>query len=235
MSRRSERGLTMLELSVVLAIIGVLAALSFATYERLSVRTGPQNAAADLSGALSEARARAVDRQAEVWLIIYPDIDDQGVAGQGSGGWFLVEDRRRDFGSTSAPPAGHLRYATFTPPGAVEPSPDQGSLVDAIYMDDYTRRSVRFGSTGQLVWDGVFAGLAPSACSFCTGTPRRGAIVFREDGSARLVDGAGTTFVPTGAGAVQRAGSLGLVSSDGQHEFLFAVSGPAGFVDSRSR
>lgn len=235
MSRRAQRGLTVLELSVVLAIIGVLAGLSWAGYEQLSARTGPQNAAADLSSALSEARARAVDRHADVWLIIYPDIDTAGLPGQGSGAWFLVEDRKLDFNAPGAVPPGHLRYATFVPPGQVELAPEQGSRLESVYLDSYSKRSVRFGTSGTLAWDGIFTGLAPSACSFCTGTPRRGAIVFREDGSARFVDGAGAPVLPAGAGALQRAATLGLLSSDNQSEFLFAVSGPVGFVDSRSR
>jgi prepilin-type N-terminal cleavage/methylation domain-containing protein len=234
-SRRGERGLTLLEVSIVLAIIGVLAGLSWAGYQQLSARSGPQNAAADLSSALSEARARAVDRHADVWLIIYPDINPAGEAGQGAGAWFLVEDRGLDFNAPGAVPPGHLRYASFAPPAQVSLAPQQGALVEASYLDTYPKRSVRFGTSGTLAWDGVFAGLAPSDCSFCTGNPRRGAIVFREDGSARFVDGAGAPFVSAGGGMLQRVVTLGLLSSDSEREFLFAVSGPVGFVDSRSR
>ncbi|NMO21450.1 prepilin-type N-terminal cleavage/methylation domain-containing protein [Pyxidicoccus fallax] len=235
MSGRARRGMTMLEVSVVLAIIAVLAAMSWTSYERFSLRIGPQNAAAELSGALSEARARAVDRQADVWLIIYPDINASGQPNQGSGAWFLVEDRTHEFNDTNTPPSGHLRYSTFQPPAQIQPAPEQGVLAASMYMDSYTKRSVRFGASGTLAWTGIFAGLTPSGCSFCTGTPRRGAIVFRGDGSARFMDGAGNPFTPAGVGTLQRAVSLGLLSSDGQREFQFAVSGPVGFVDSRSR
>ncbi|WP_426749360.1 pilus assembly FimT family protein [Myxococcus sp. Y35] len=233
MSRRGARGMTMLEVCVVLAIIGVLAALAYAGYAQLSARTGPQNAAADLSGAFAEARARAVDRQSDVWLIIYPDIDPAGQAGAGHGAWFLVEDRLRTFGDVGAP-AGQLSFNTFSPPEDIHPSQEQGRLMDSMYLDRYTQRTVRFGASGNLEWDGIFAGLPVSDCSFCSGAPRRGAIVFRSDGSARFVDGAGQPVLPAGNGALNRAASLALLSTDGQREYIFAISAPVGFVDTRT-
>ncbi|WP_141617754.1 prepilin-type N-terminal cleavage/methylation domain-containing protein [Myxococcus sp. AB036A] len=232
MSRRDARGMTLLEVSIVLAIIAVLAALAYAGYAQLSARAGPQNAAADLSGALAEARARAVDRQADVWLIIYPDINPEGQAGAGNGAWFLLEDRLRDFGAPAGA-GGQLSFDTFSPPLAIQPSADQGRLMDSMYLDRYSQRTVRFGASGNLEWTGIFEGLAPTDCSFCSGAPRRGAIVFRSDGSARFVNGAGQPVIPAGNGAVNRAASLALLSTDGQREYLFAVSAPVGFVDMR--
>ncbi|WNZ63575.1 prepilin-type N-terminal cleavage/methylation domain-containing protein [Myxococcus sp. MxC21-1] len=231
MSRRDARGMTLLEVSIVLAIIAVLAALAYAGYAQLSARAGPQNAAADLSGALAEARARAVDRQADVWLIIYPDINPEGQAGAGNGAWFLLEDRLRDFGA-AAGAGGQLSFDTFSPPLAIQPSADQGRLMDSMYLDRYSQRTVRFGASGNLEWTGIFEGLAPTDC-FCSGAPRRGAIVFRSDGSARFVNGAGQPVIPAGNGTVNRAASLALLSTDGQREYLFAVSAPVGFVDMR--
>ncbi|GHG69010.1 prepilin-type N-terminal cleavage/methylation domain-containing protein [Comamonas sp. JC664] len=233
MSRRAARGLTMLEVSIVLAILAVLAALAYAGYAQLSARTGPQNAAADLSGAFAEARARAVDRQSDVWLIIYPDINPDGDAGAGHGAWFLVEDTTRGFGD-AAGPAGQLRFSNFEPPQNVQPPADQGRLLDSMYLDRYTQRTVRFGASGNMEWDGIFTGLPVSDCSFCSGAPRRGAIVFRSDGSARFVDGAGQPVISAGNGAVNRAASLALLSTDGQREYVFAISAPVGFVDSRT-
>ncbi|MFP2962715.1 prepilin-type cleavage/methylation domain-containing protein, partial [Myxococcus sp. 1LA] len=189
---------------------------------------------ADLSGALAEARARAVDRQADVWLIVYPDINPEGVAGAGNGAWFLVEDRLRNFGGAAAP-AGQMTFATFAPPLDIHPTAEQGRLMDSMYMDRYTQRSVRFGASGNLEWTGIFAGMPVSDCSFCSGSPRRGAIVFRGDGSARFMDGAGQPVIPTGNGALNRAASLALTSSDGQREYLFAISAPVGFVDMRTK
>ncbi len=235
MSRRGARGMTMLEVCIVLAIIAVLAGLAYAGYARLSARAGPQNAAADLAGALAEARARAVDRQSDVWLIIYPNIDTQGQDGAGNGAWFLLEDPQRAFGNAGgAGPNLQLSYQNFAPPGDIQPAVNEGRLMDSMYLDRYTQRTVRFGASGKLQWDGIFAGLPVSDCSFCNGNPRRGAVIFRSDGSARFVDGAGQPILPMDVGVVNRAASLGLVSTDGQREYLFAISAPAGFVESRT-
>ncbi|MBJ6761056.1 prepilin-type N-terminal cleavage/methylation domain-containing protein [Myxococcaceae bacterium JPH2] len=234
MRAADTRGMTLLEMVIVVAIIAVLAAGSYATVEGMGARSGPTRASNDLTSALSDARARAVARTEDVWVIIYPDIDPQGTSGAGSGAWFMVEDRQMTFGSATAAP-GELRFSSFLPPNTIQPAVSQGRLVEANYLDKYTRRSARFGVAGGLAFDGIFASLPASPCSFCSGSPRRGAIVFRPDGSARFVDGAGAAVAPTGTGAAGRAASLGIVAADSSSEFLFAISGPVGFIETRYR
>ncbi|MBU8894406.1 prepilin-type cleavage/methylation domain-containing protein [Corallococcus sp. H22C18031201] len=226
--------MTLLELVIVVAIIALLAAGSYATVEGMGARSGPTRASNDLTSALSEARARAVARTEDVWVIIYPDIDPEGTSGTGSGAWFMLEDRQMNFGSAAAVP-GELRFSSFLPPNAIQPAASQGRLIEANYLDKYTRRSVRFGVAGGIAFDGIFAALPASPCSFCSGTPRRGAIIFRPDGSARFVDGMGAAVVPIGAGAAGRAAALGIVAADSSSEFLFAISGPVGFIETRFR
>jgi len=171
-ARRRTRGFTLLEMMIALAILGVLTAMSIAAIQRMDDWADPQSAASDLSGALSLARARAVESGSEVWFIVYEDINRQGTAGQGNGAYFIVEDRRFDFLNGSGPPPSSgvlLTYATFQPPNKVDPLKEQGFLVDYKYLDAYSMSAqastVRFGVSGTLQYDAPFASLTPAACS----------------------------------------------------------------------
>jgi prepilin-type N-terminal cleavage/methylation domain-containing protein len=239
---RRTRGFTLLEMMIALAILSVLTALSISAIQRMDDWADPQSAASDLSGALSLARARAVESGSDVWFIIYEDINRDGDAGQGNGAYFLIEDRRYDFltGSGPAPTSGTLlTYPTFQPPDNVEPLREQGFLVDSKYLDAYSMSAkpstVRFGVSGTVQYDAPFATLTPTACSFCSGTPKRGAIVFGADGSARFFDGAGTQVVLGSGNIAQRSAALGLISTDGLREFIFAVSAPVGFIGMKKK
>lgn len=235
---RGRSGLTLLEVLVVVALLGVLVGLSWAAAGQLGSWAGPQNAASDLSGALSQARARATERGSDVWLIIYEDIDAEGNGGRGHGAWFLLEDRKQNFLDGSNLLAEELTYATFRPPGAVRLPATQGQLLEATYMDRYPQRTVRFGVSGNLPFDAPFNALSPLACSFCSASGssgRRGAAMFSADGSVRFFNGQGAQVTPSGTGLARRVGTLGLVSVDGRREYLFAISGPVGFVGVKSR
>jgi type II secretory pathway pseudopilin PulG len=230
---------TLIEMAVTLAIIGIVMALSFATLSQLGDWADPQSAASDLSGALSLARARAVERGSDVWLILYEDIDRNGSAAQGNGAYFLLEDRLFNFKDGTGAPAGSLTYIDFQPPNRITPLPAQGMLMESKYLDSYSftrdRSTVRFGASGTLSFDAPFTGLTPSACSFCDGSPRRGAVVFDQDGSARFYKGDGTPVTLAGGTVGQRSAALGLLSTDGRREYLFAISGPVGFIGMQRR
>jgi prepilin-type N-terminal cleavage/methylation domain-containing protein len=234
---RGRSGLTLLEVLVVVALLGVLLTLSWAAAGQLGSWAGPQNAASDLSGALSQARARAIERGADVWLILYEDIDAQGNAGRGHGAWFLLEDRKQNFLSGANLQGEELTYAMFRPPAAVKIPTSQGQLLETMYMDSYPQRTVRFGVSGNLPFDAPFSALPPRACSFCGESPggRRGAAVFTADGSVRFLNGQGAQVTPSGTGLARRVGTLGLISADGRREYLYAISGPVGFVGVKSR
>jgi len=241
-ARRRTRGFTLLEMMIALAILGVLTAMSIAAIQRMDDWADPQSAASDLSGALSLARARAVESGSEVWFIVYEDINRQGTAGQGNGAYFIVEDRRFDFLNGSGPPPSSgvlLTYATFQPPNKVDPLKEQGFLVDYKYLDAYSMSAqastVRFGVSGTLQYDAPFASLTPAACSFCSGSPKRGAIVFGADGAARFFDGSGAQVVLGTGNIAQRSAALGLISTNRLREFIFAVSAPVGFIGMKKK
>lgn len=225
-----SRGFTLLEVVVVLAIVGILSGLALVSFSQAGAQAAPQNAAHDLSSALSFARERAVGKAHNVWLVVFPAL--------GNGAYYVVDDPDLTFATTGGPATGGLRYATFLPPAGVVPDPvalagRPSPVVRAVSLDDYPKRSVQFGvvaGPGALPFGPPFTSLARSACSFCTGSPAKGAILFDGEGRARFLDDTGALLAPTGYTATGRAASLGLRSSSGERQYLFAVSGPTAYA-----
>lgn len=217
----NRRGMTLLEITVVLAILSILAAFSLTAFRLLGANSTPQAAANRLSGALAFARDRAAERSTDVYLIVYP-ARDSSVAGNtfgSKGAFFVYEDKLLTFRT-----AGVLNYGNFLPPSNVTGPLNEGVLHEEVYLDLFPQKTVQFGATG-LAFDAPFAGIASGDCSFCTGAGvnRRGAILFHADGTAEFLDAAGATVASFGNTTVARAASLGLVSTDNTRQYLFAV------------
>lgn len=216
-------GFTLLEAMVVVAIVAILAALGLGTLQGVGDKSAALNAAHDLQSVLHLARARAYERGTDVWVIVYPQ-GQRGGPGDGGGAYFLFEDRSGDFGAAGGSPDGGLDYASFEPPGSVRGT--TGVLVEERYLADYSRRAgVRFGVNTALANFSEPFSMDAGTCSFCTGSPPRGAIVFGGDGSTRFV---GDDGVPIPA----RAASLGLVDDAQTRAYLFGISAPTSFIGS---
>ncbi|WP_157774747.1 pilus assembly FimT family protein [Melittangium boletus] len=216
-ARRAGRGagFSLLEMVVVLGIVSVLAGLAMAAYDAVGRRGALQSAAFDLQGVLSSARAKAVSRGHPVWIVFHPTAGRASMT-TGQGAFLMVEDTTSRF-----VPSPQLLFDL--------PLQVRNTVTAVYFLEDYSKK-VRFSALTPGVvgpYKAPFLNLRVETCGFCSGAPPRGAIVFRPDGSARFVDGAGQyESVPNQA--------LALSSLDLQHQYLFAISGPSGYVASFS-
>lgn len=221
------RGFTLLEVMMVVAIIGVLTALSVVTYDAVGKRGALQNAAFDLQGTLSMSRTRAMSRGYPVWVVVFSSANRQGQTG-GAGAFMVVEDRASRFVKNPS-----ALYSLELVPN-VTSSRDElsgqvvetGEVSSVYFLDDYSKK-VRFGALkpGRVGQFGApFSALAAQTCSFCTTSGSlRGAIGFYPDGAARFYDGSGNPVSGTNH-------SLALSNVDGLNQQLFAISGPSGYM-----
>lgn len=215
-------GFTLLETMIVLAIIGVLSSLAAATMSGVQQRAAPQNAAHDLYSTVARARARAVERGADVWVLVFPSVNKLGVDGAGGGAYFLYEDPDANFSS-----GGTVNYANFPTTGVTTPG-ENDKLLASVWLDDSPAKGALFGKPTNISSTGPFASIswAASGCTFCSGSPLRGAIVFNGDGAARFVDGDGATVSGRVAGLSikgRTAPNAGL---------LLGVASATGFISS---
>lgn len=214
---RKERGFTLLEILVVLAILGVLTGMAVVAFDAVGRRGALQNAAFDFQGAMMSARTRASSQGYPVWVVLYPVANRKGKTG-GLGAFLVVEDRNSDYLRTPA-----NLFSLELKKSLV----DGKEVVSSVYfLEDYNKK-VRFetltpGRVG--LFSAPFQTLAAQTCSFCSlGGSKAGAIGFFPNGSARFVSAEGTYASATNH-------SLALRSLEGRKQQLFAISGPTGYM-----
>lgn len=241
MATRPPRGFTLIEMMVVVGIVGILAALSVSTYIGIGRRAAPQNAAYDLSAALSRARARAVERSSNVYLVVFPQASRNGT-GAGQGAWVLYEDIRNSFS-----------LAAVTTPGAIVNSAN-GTVLARGWMEDYPAKNATLdlpagGSPAeannkvdspfpQETMANIRSRLgATRGCAFCSGSGQsmRGAVLFTPEGGARFIRDDGTQY--TGTDLVTRRNVPAVItltdkptSGTNQRSFIFAISRATAYV-----
>jgi len=214
---RRERGFTLLEILVVLAILGVLTGMAVVAFDAVGRRGALQNATFDFQNAMMSARTRAVSRGYPVWVVLYPKANRAGLNG-GLGAFIVVEDRNSEYMRT---PSG-----LFALPLVTNVVGETGTVSAVYFLEDYNKK-VRFetltpGRVG--LFSAPFQTLAAQTCSFCSDTASMaGAIGFFPNGSARFVDGRGDYASATNQ-------SMALRSLEGRNQQLFAISGPSGYM-----
>ncbi len=199
MGPRMRRGFTLLEMMVVVAIIGIVSAMSVSTFIQLGAKNATQNAANDIYSTLQAMRSRSTQRGTDVYAIVYPTYRKTGLTTGtttgGPGAIFFYEDSDGDFmtGSGSCNGSSECSWLNFNPPVDVRSAPtERDRFLQAIFLDDYPKANVRFGKELSKEYGVPFKALdtpaSAAGCSFCDG--ERGATVF-SDGQALFFDAAG--------------------------------------------
>lgn len=178
---RATHGFTLIEMAVVVAIIGVIAALATVTMSRSRPRASLAGAAADLQALLHGARQQALASGQDVAVLVFPNQATPGgakgrVAVVLDGDHFMLDPGQTDFNldgvkaaQVGVGPNSEL-LTTLDLPAGIEIGPAQG-----------------LGADFKLV--APYAGIPVNAdCTFCEGDKeeRRGAIFFDARGRARF-------------------------------------------------
>ncbi len=195
---RTSRGFTVIEAMVVLAIIGILAAVALPSLFRQRPRAHLAAATAELQSLVHGARQQALASGRDVWVIVFPEF----VSTEGTGRVIVYEDGNFDFAIPSSPGGMDLdRIVPGTPASA--------SLSRVVTTFDLPA-GVTFGTdgAGPSPLPAPLAGIdLTQGCSFCgTLTDHRGAIRFDSRGRASFFGRAGVPLVTTG-------GALNLTST----------------------
>jgi prepilin-type N-terminal cleavage/methylation domain-containing protein len=198
--RRS--GVTLIEIMVVIAILGVIAAMAATTAQKMGSRNATQNAASDIGSVLQQSRVLAEQRGSNVVVMVYPTYNKTGPSLTGGrGALFVFEDANGDFMTSTGPCDGSgttdCGWTNFNPvSGRIVPTTTgRDRLIKKIYLEDYPNKNVKFGNAtaAASTWPLPFATLddssIPSGCSFCSSN--KGAVIITGDQEIQFIDGAG--------------------------------------------
>lgn len=217
-SPRRARGFTLLEAAIVIAIIGILAAISGSLLSLRKPRANLANAMAEVQALLYSARQLAMAEGRDVAVMVFPDFANPT---RGVGRLVVYEDRVGDFFTGGA--NGGVAFTTYQP-GALRAGSFGGATSTVVDTMDLPRGIVVSATTGygSLTLPAPYTGIpVTTCCSFCgTGSNRRGAIRFDPRGQVTFYDG--SSFTPL---AVTTGMSLSLVASELQNAPGQAVAG----------
>ncbi len=225
--KRRSSGFTLIEALVIIATVGIIAAVAISTYQRVQGLTPPHNAAKDLAKAMERARALAVESKSDVWMVVYPGFNRRAnTTNAGRGAYFVIQDVGHDFNAPSGT-APNVYYRAGVgqelDPINNKVSGPNAKLIESVYLEDYGGR-IRFRLPNARMelteHEAPFKGLVVTAsCTFCT-AGSRGAIIFGADQSVKFVDGSGNALE-----GEAKAHALTLISDRGKRTSIVALSG----------
>lgn len=202
-----------MEAAVVIAIIGVLAALTIASLERSRPRANLIGLTTELHATMGWARNEALGRGRDVAVLFYP------TAGRNGTGRILVvaDDAAGALAGTfmaGVPSGSDPDFCTLNP-GALIGFGNTGSMAKVLAVMDMPR-DVALATptrTAPFPFPWVNVPAPTGGCSFCTGTApsgtgARGAVRFDSRGRASFYTACGA------AGSFPNGGSVALTSGD---------------------
>jgi len=229
--RTSASGFTLVELAVVLAIIGILAAATVTTFSRAKPRADMKTAAAELQALFHQARETALSTGTPVVVMIFKSYQP---ASSGTGYFIVYQDACFDFltGGSSCGVLYDTYDATVLKVGSNASA--SSAIVDTYSLPQNLMVGPSNGMGTGATLAAPLAGVTVSVdCSFC-GTSG-GAVQFDATGAATFYSLDGTPTVgaaKAGPIAVNGGGSLSLTydptntSMTGQYTLvIFSASG----------
>jgi len=185
-SRRRARGYTLIEVMIVVALVGILAAASVSYIGGFRRRVSLQSMVHELDALMGEARLRAIEDGRDVAVLFFPP------AGARQGRVVVYEDG--GVGATSFFDAGApVNFGNLNP---LAPVAGAGStVVDALDMP----AGVNIGLSNRAALPAPLDAIPVNTpCSFCGPPDSRGAVVFNMRGRARLQSGVGAALPGAG-------------------------------------
>jgi prepilin-type N-terminal cleavage/methylation domain-containing protein len=212
----SRRGFTIIEVMVVVAIMGVLAALAAAAFGRQKPRQQLDQAALELRALMFGARQTALSTGQPVVLMIFPNQ----LTGKGRGRLVLYRDG--DFAFFTA--AGAPNFASFIP--QAQPTGPRSEVMEVLDLESGVTIGPPAGMGPAAVMPAPYDDIPiNTACAFCTGALGRGAIAFQPDGSVDFHAGIGPAIGTLPQGASLSLTQADAAETDGSRAATYFVNG----------
>ncbi len=204
-TRRKPRGVTLLELMVVVAIIGIMATLAYTSYLHDLPRARLASTTTDLQALIQSARQKALSSGHDVAVLFYPSQ----ITGRGVGRVVVYLDGTGGF-MNGTPQPGDPSFCTFNPVTMATRSPPHDIPDSLDFPNLVAIAPVAQPATlaAQMTFPYNALPVPGAGCSFCDAALTRGAIRFDQKGNA--------TFYSTCSPAplAVQGGSISLTSTD---------------------
>jgi prepilin-type N-terminal cleavage/methylation domain-containing protein len=208
--RPNQRGFTLIEMVVVLAIVGVLASLAVSSWRRARPRATFSGTSAEIQSLVHLARQQALSSGVNVAVMIFPGYARPG--SEGTGRIIVIQDDTDPTQSLFAASAA-LKFGSYDP--GVLAAPANGSVVTTLDLPKGIVVGPADGMGPDVLpfpYNGIITNLD---CSFCSGAgaTRRGAIVFDSRGRTTFRDENGAVAQPQGGSFTVTSQDLATISA----------------------